>query len=397
MAIFHPTRGGTRGGQDQFKWEDVKDDKHRENYLGHSLLAPVGRWQRNRDLTWYAKEESAKSVVTRAQIEADELRKFKEAEAEALAEALGYKGPKKHLDPTRVANISKSEMDKLVKAEGEADPMDAEMVKQSEATKVKGIGFGRLRNLDVNLGRQIVEHVPGKNTESATENSGSGPSGDYVPIASARSGAGKGKTRTRSSDDGDDGSDSEAASERKKRKKKDKEEQKQRKKEKREKKERKAERGLLKGNREHSKDRLLDRRGDRRRESPPHQRSSPVRRRHDSDSEEERKSAPADRKDTHSRREENEKRDYVYERRHTIDDRKDQRRDVSADRVNYERNDRTGVRSDRWDDRRSERRDRDERGARGEHTRDRLGREDERHGNPPKRLYSPEPRRFERR
>lgn len=38
--------GGTRGGQDQFKWDDVKADVHRENYLGHSLLAPVGRWQR---------------------------------------------------------------------------------------------------------------------------------------------------------------------------------------------------------------------------------------------------------------------------------------------------------------------------------------------------------------
>lgn len=38
--------GGTRGGQDQFKWDDVKADAHRENYLGHSLLAPVGRWQR---------------------------------------------------------------------------------------------------------------------------------------------------------------------------------------------------------------------------------------------------------------------------------------------------------------------------------------------------------------
>lgn len=40
--------GGTRGGQDQFKWEDVKADVHRENYLGHSLLAPVGRWQRGK-------------------------------------------------------------------------------------------------------------------------------------------------------------------------------------------------------------------------------------------------------------------------------------------------------------------------------------------------------------
>ena len=27
------------GGRANFKWEDVKDDVHRENYLGHSLMA----------------------------------------------------------------------------------------------------------------------------------------------------------------------------------------------------------------------------------------------------------------------------------------------------------------------------------------------------------------------
>ena len=27
------------GGRDAFSWEDVKDDQHRENYLGHSLMA----------------------------------------------------------------------------------------------------------------------------------------------------------------------------------------------------------------------------------------------------------------------------------------------------------------------------------------------------------------------
>lgn len=29
--------GGTRGGQGLFKWEDVKTDKDRENYLGHRV------------------------------------------------------------------------------------------------------------------------------------------------------------------------------------------------------------------------------------------------------------------------------------------------------------------------------------------------------------------------
>ena len=35
-------RGGVRGGKDQFNWEDVKNDKDRENYLGHSLK--VSSW-----------------------------------------------------------------------------------------------------------------------------------------------------------------------------------------------------------------------------------------------------------------------------------------------------------------------------------------------------------------
>ena len=32
--MFGSSRGGVRGGQDQFSWEDVKTDKQRENYLG---------------------------------------------------------------------------------------------------------------------------------------------------------------------------------------------------------------------------------------------------------------------------------------------------------------------------------------------------------------------------
>lgn len=33
-TMFGSSRGGVRGGQDQFNWEDVKTDKQRENYLG---------------------------------------------------------------------------------------------------------------------------------------------------------------------------------------------------------------------------------------------------------------------------------------------------------------------------------------------------------------------------
>lgn len=38
--------GGIRGGQDQFNWDEVKVDKHRENYLGKSITCSRLRYQR---------------------------------------------------------------------------------------------------------------------------------------------------------------------------------------------------------------------------------------------------------------------------------------------------------------------------------------------------------------
>ncbi|KAG5649813.1 hypothetical protein H0H81_001904 [Sphagnurus paluster] len=83
--MFEPVRGGTRGGQAEFKWSDVSADKDRENYLGHSINAPTGRWQKNKDVHWYNREAG------QTQAERDEeIRKIKELEADALAVALGF-------------------------------------------------------------------------------------------------------------------------------------------------------------------------------------------------------------------------------------------------------------------------------------------------------------------
>ncbi|KAI0074417.1 hypothetical protein K474DRAFT_1601487 [Panus rudis PR-1116 ss-1] len=81
--MFEPVRGGTRGGQAEFKWTDVAQDKDRENYLGHSINAPAGRWQKNKDIHWYQRD-----VTKDEQARLDEIKRIKEQEAEALAAAL---------------------------------------------------------------------------------------------------------------------------------------------------------------------------------------------------------------------------------------------------------------------------------------------------------------------
>ncbi|PSS38009.1 hypothetical protein PHLCEN_2v149 [Hermanssonia centrifuga] len=83
--MFEPIRGGTRGGQAEFKWSDVSADKDRENYLGHSINAPTGRWQKNKDIHWYSRDMGQDEEAR-----LEEIRKIKEAEAEALAAALGF-------------------------------------------------------------------------------------------------------------------------------------------------------------------------------------------------------------------------------------------------------------------------------------------------------------------
>ncbi|WFD35324.1 hypothetical protein MCUN1_002175 [Malassezia cuniculi] len=77
-------RSGTRGGQADFSWEAVREDKHRENYLGNSINAAKGRWQEGRDIHWYNRDKNAPTWSSR-----DEIRAIKQAEQEQMNRLLG--------------------------------------------------------------------------------------------------------------------------------------------------------------------------------------------------------------------------------------------------------------------------------------------------------------------
>jgi hypothetical protein len=123
------------GGRADFKWEDVKADSQRENYLGHSLMAPVGRWQQNKDLNWYAKgdDESAESAAQKLK---EEKRKLKQAEEDAMLVAMGLPVPERgnaNMEP-----LGEKAGERAIKEEGEG------VIKEEDegARKVKGAEMG---------------------------------------------------------------------------------------------------------------------------------------------------------------------------------------------------------------------------------------------------------------
>ena len=103
----------------------MTSDKDREYYLGHSVKASVGRWQKGKDLLWYTrgKEGDDAAAAARAEIAA-----VKAAEERAMAEALGLE-PKAEETKT---GLNAREMDALLRKRGRGD--------EDDGVRTRGVG-----------------------------------------------------------------------------------------------------------------------------------------------------------------------------------------------------------------------------------------------------------------
>jgi len=156
------TREGCRGGRDNFKWGDIKeqDFKDREQYLGASmkvgLMAKFGKYYVH---DWYAKNRDTCESID------DERAAVQKYEEELMQEALGLKPKKlliakKELSPEELKDVLMKDSERRADQQGKRElmgPQKGTMVDDANGQEVEasilftdaridGLGFAAHRN-----------------------------------------------------------------------------------------------------------------------------------------------------------------------------------------------------------------------------------------------------------
>lgn len=108
---------------------------YRENYLGHSLSAPVGRWQKGKDLSWYAKSGSSSQQLDANQQLQEEKRRLKEQDEDLINQAIGIKVQKRKFVENQIDDTELKQI--LAKGNIERESVDIERVKGIGSAPVK--------------------------------------------------------------------------------------------------------------------------------------------------------------------------------------------------------------------------------------------------------------------
>mmetsp|Transcript_50343 Transcript_50343/g.116218 ORF Transcript_50343/g.116218 Transcript_50343/m.116218 type:complete len:246 (-) Transcript_50343:347-1084(-) len=151
MGRGEPARGGNRGGRDQFEWESVKHDKHRENYIGASVHAAQGRWQNGKDLGWYAKRRKDENLEAIR----EERQRAKEMEEEMMRARLGLAPQKRN--HSGGSSLEKHEVQKLLQRSNDAQADDEEGAAEKgdarfDAERIGGVGsFAAARRAEMSM------------------------------------------------------------------------------------------------------------------------------------------------------------------------------------------------------------------------------------------------------
>ncbi|XP_066537123.1 multiple myeloma tumor-associated protein 2 isoform X2 [Hoplias malabaricus] len=123
-------------------------------------MAPVGRWQKGKDLTWYAKDKKS-GAVSRDQ----ELAAVREAEHEAMMAALGHKTL-----PRRPAGLTKEDLADVCRRDGDTEERSVDRVcgLGSSSAGSRGIILSKQEKEAVKMGLPVfTHHKPAPGEEAA--------------------------------------------------------------------------------------------------------------------------------------------------------------------------------------------------------------------------------------